>query len=96
METLKTNHYTIIDTWREEAKQLEKVLITNGVALPPSLQERPVAIIEDVSPCAKFNDPEISATLAGDLATGLVTCSQVMGISTRILLMYGQFHTAKA
>ncbi|WP_427108202.1 DUF3231 family protein [Lysinibacillus xylanilyticus] len=88
----------IIDTCREEAKQLEKVLKTNGVALPPAPPERPVARIEDIPPGAKFNDPEISAALTGDIAAGLVTCSQVMGMSTRedIGLMYGQFHTAKA
>lgn len=88
----------IVDTLKNEVKQLEKILKTNGVALPPAPPERAVARFEDIPPGAKFNDPEISAALTGDLAAGLVTCSQVMGMSTRedIALMYGQFHTSKA
>ncbi|WPK12097.1 DUF3231 family protein [Lysinibacillus louembei] len=88
----------IIDTCREEIKQLEKILKTNGVALPPAPPERPVARLEDIPPGAKFNDQEISAALSVDITGGLVACSQAMGTSTRedIALMYGQFHTAKA
>ncbi|MFJ7953525.1 DUF3231 family protein [Lysinibacillus sp. NPDC096418] len=83
---------------KEEAKQLEEILKTNGIALPPAPPERPDARPEDIPPGAKFNDPEISAALSLDAAAGLVACSQAMGMSIRedIGLMYGQFHTAKA
>ncbi|KOS68329.1 membrane protein [Lysinibacillus contaminans] len=83
---------------KEEAKQLEEILKTNGIALPPAPPERPDARLEDIPPGAKFNDPEISAALSLDAAAGLVACSQAMGMSIRedIGLMYGQFHTAKA
>ncbi|MBD8521431.1 DUF3231 family protein [Lysinibacillus sp. FSL R7-0073] len=97
-EDLKKIIEDIIELCRDEVKQLEKILKTNGIALPPASPERPVARMEDIPAGAKFNDPEISAALTADLAAGLVACSQGMGISTRedIALMYGQFHTAKA
>lgn len=83
---------------KEENKQLEEVLKTNGIALPPAPPERPEARLEDIPAGAKFNDPEISAALSLDAAAGLVACSQAMGMSIRedIGLMYGQFHTNKA
>ena len=64
----------------------------------PAPPERPEARSEDIPPGAKLNDPEISATLSLDIAAGLVTCRQAMGMSIReeIALIYGQFHTAKA
>ncbi|KAB0442710.1 DUF3231 family protein [Lysinibacillus fusiformis] len=88
----------IIELCRDEVKELEKILKTNGIGLPPAPPERPVARMEDIPPGAKFSDPEISAALSVDLAAGLVACSQAMGTSTRedIALMYGQFHAAKA
>ena len=66
--------------------------------LPPAPPERPEARIEDIPPGARFNDPEISASLSIDVAAGLVACSQAMGMSTRedVGLMYGQFHISKA
>lgn len=83
---------------KEENKQLEEILKTNGIALPPAPPERPEARLEDIPAGAKFNDPEISAALSMDAAAGLVACSQAMGMSIRedIGLMYGQFHTNKA
>lgn len=83
---------------REEVRQLERILKTNGVALPPAPPERPEARLENIPPGARFNDPEISAALSMDAAAGLVACSQAMGISTRedIGMMYAQFHAAKA
>ncbi len=88
----------IIQVLRDEVKQLEKILKTNGVGLPPAPPERPVARLEDIPPGARVNDPEISAALSADLAAGLVACSQAMGMSTRedIAMMYGQFHMSKA
>lgn len=83
---------------KEENKQLEEILKTNGIALPPAPPERAEARLEDIPPGAKFNDPEISAALSLDTAAGLVACSQAMGMTIRedIGLMYGQFHNAKA
>ncbi|MFJ8235374.1 DUF3231 family protein [Ureibacillus sp. NPDC094379] len=97
-EDLKKLIEEAIDLCREEVKQFEKILKTNGVALPPAPPERPVARLEDIPPGAKFNDNEISAMLSGDTSAGLVACSSAMGSSTRedIAAMYGQFHIAKA
>lgn len=87
-----------IHCMKDENKQLEKILKANGIALPPSWPERAVARLEDIPPGARFNDPEISASLSGNVAAGLVACSQAMGMSTRedIATMYGQFHMSKA
>ena len=82
----------------EENKQLKEILKLNGVGLPPAPPERPNARLEDIPVGARYNDPEISAMIAGNLAKGLVACSTAMGLCTRedIAYMYGQFHMAKA
>ncbi|BDH62456.1 hypothetical protein MTP04_25860 [Lysinibacillus sp. PLM2] len=82
----------------EENKQVKNVLKINGVGLPPAPPERPNARIEDIPVGAKYMDPEISAILSSNIASGLISCSTTMGLSTRedIALMYGQFHMAKA
>lgn len=82
----------------EENKQLTEILKVNGVGLPPAPPERPNARLEDIPVGAKYNDPEISAIVSGNVAAGLVACSTAIGKSTRedIATMYGQFHMAKA
>ncbi|WP_232718594.1 DUF3231 family protein [Bacillus sp. FJAT-45037] len=81
-----------------ENKQLQELLKTNGIGLPPAPADRPDAKLEDIPVGARFTDPEIGATLSKDTAAGLVACSQAIGQSIRedIGMMYGQFHTAKA
>lgn len=83
---------------KQEIEQIEKVLKVNGIGLPPTPPERPTATLEEIPVGARFNDPEIAATVSANLATGLVTCSQIMGQSIRedIGAMFGQFHMAKA
>jgi hypothetical protein len=82
----------------QEVKQLEELLKANGVGLPPSPPERPNACIEDIPVGARFQDPEIAASISKDIAGGLVACSQVIGQSIRedIAMMFGQFHVQKA
>lgn len=86
-----------IQCCREENEQLETLLKVNGIALPPAPPERPNANLEDIPAGAKFNDPEICAMLAADTATGLMACSQALGMSIRedIAMMYAQFHMKK-
>jgi hypothetical protein len=83
---------------KQEISQTEELLKANGVGLPPSPPERPVADLESIPVGARFMDPEISAGVSMDIAAGLVTCSQIMGQSIRedIGMMFGQFHVAKA
>ncbi|MDI2588598.1 DUF3231 family protein [Psychrobacillus sp. NEAU-3TGS] len=87
-----------IQCMKDENKQIEGILKTDGIGLPPSPPERPLANLEDIPVGARFNDPEISAALSIDSAAGLVACSQAMGQCIRedIALMYGQFHLNKA
>jgi hypothetical protein len=83
---------------KEEIKQVENLLKINGIALPPSPPEKPVANTESIPAGARVTDPEISARVSMDIAQGLVACSQVIGQSIRedIAMMFGQFHTTKA
>jgi hypothetical protein len=87
-----------IQQCQQEIKQIEELLKANGVGLPPSPPERPKACLEDIPVGARFQDPEIAATLTKDISTGLVACSQIIGQSIRedIGMMFGQFHIQKA
>lgn len=97
-EDLKRIMEELIRDIRDELKQLEKLLKTHGIGLPPAPPERPIARPEDIPVGARFNDQEIAAALSVDTAAGLVACSQAIGISSRedIAIMYGQFHMSKA
>ena len=83
---------------KPEIEQVEKLLKANGVALPPSAPEKPIANLESIPAGARFTDQEISASLTRDIAVGLTACSQVIGQCIRedIALMFGQFHMTKA
>lgn len=87
-----------IQQCEQERKQIEELLKANGVGLPPTPPERPEACLEDIPVGARFPDNEIAAKLSGDLASGLVACSAIIGQSIRedIALMFGQFHVQKA
>jgi hypothetical protein len=64
---------------KQEHDQLESLLKENNVGLPPSPPERPKANLEDIPVGARFQDPEISASVSIDINAGLVACSQLMG-----------------
>lgn len=83
---------------KQEIEQIENLLKANNTGLPPSPPERPTASLESIPVGARFNDPEIAASVSKDIATGLVTCSQIMGQSIRedIGMMFGQFHMTQA
>lgn len=83
---------------KQEIEQTEDLLKVNGVLPPPTPPERPVVDLENIPAGARFADPEISASVSKDIATGLVTCSQIIGQSIRedVAMMFGQFHLAKA
>lgn len=87
-----------IEAAQAEVKQVSEILMANGVALPPAAPEPPAVELNDIPVGARFPDADVAATAAAGLATGLVTCSQIMGQSIRedIAMMFGQFHTAKA
>lgn len=97
-EDLKKMLVEAVEGIKSENKQLEELLKENGIALPPSPPDRPVAQLEKIPVGARVNDPEISAVMSMDVAKGLVACSQIMGQSIRedIAMMFGQFHMSKA
>lgn len=88
----------VIQNTKQEIEDIEEVLKANGVALPPSPPERPLADLEDIPAGAKFNDKEISAMVSAVLVQGLVACSTIIGQSLRedIAMLFGQFHMTKA
>lgn len=87
-----------IQGMKNENQQLQELLKTNGIGLPPAPPDRPNANLEEIPVGARFTDPEISASVSKDVAAALVACSQIMGQCIRedIAMMYGQFHLAKA
>jgi hypothetical protein len=87
-----------IELGQEQKKQIEEYLKENGLGLPPAAPEPPEACLEDIPVGARIPDPAIAATLAADIAAGLVACSAVIGKSIRedVAMMYGQFHLQKA
>lgn len=82
---------------QEEIKQIEILLKDNGIGLPPTPPERPKAHLENIPTGARFQDPEIAASLSMKIAAGLVSCSTIMGQAIRedIAMMFGQFHVQK-
>lgn len=88
----------MVSNMQQAIDQVETLLKANGIGLPPSPPERPIANLESIPVGARFADPEIAASVSRDIAIGLVSCSQVIGQSIRedIAMMFGQFHTAKA
>lgn len=86
-----------IEGLKNEAKQLEELLKANGIALPPALPDRPSVKLEDIPVGAKYSDPEMGASIAKDVAIGVVACSQAMVQCIRedIAMMYAQFNMAK-
>lgn len=83
---------------KQEAESVEEILKINGIAIPPSPPERSLADLEDIPSGARFNDPEISATVSANIAKGLVACSTMIGQCLRedIAMLFGQFHMNKA
>lgn len=95
---LKKHIEEAIEGLKNENQQILDILKANEIGLPPTPPDRPNANLENIPVGARFTDPEISASISKDVATGLVACSQVMGQCIRedIAMMYGQFHLAKA
>lgn len=83
---------------RSEATEVGKLLIANGIAVPPTLPERPSASLDDIPVGVRFMDPEISGAVSMNVGQGLVSCSQVMGQCLRedIAVMFGKFHMERA
>jgi hypothetical protein len=62
------------------------------------LPDKPEAKLEEIPMGARFTDQEIAATLAHDMAVGLMKCSSMIGISIRedIGALFMKYHAAKA
>lgn len=76
---LKREIQDLMRTMQDETKQLSKLLKENGVALPPTTPERPLANAEDIPVGGRLLDPEIASTVGMNLGQGMVSCSMVMG-----------------
>lgn len=96
-EDLKKLIEEAIAIGQAEAAALDQVLKENGVGLPPAPPERPKANIEDIPAGARFQDPEIAASISRDIGMGLTSASMAMSQCIRedIAMLFGQFHAAK-
>lgn len=95
---LKSFLEDITRSMKQEVEQLDELLKVNGIGLPPTPPDRPVANLESIPAGARLNDPEIATGVSRDIAAGLLTCSQIMAQSIRedIGMLFGQYHVAKA
>ncbi|RFU63266.1 DUF3231 family protein [Bacillus sp. V59.32b] len=82
---------------KQEEQQVEAILKESGIRLPPAPPDRPNVELQDIPAGARFNDPEIAAMVAKEIAAGMVLSSSIMGLSIRedIAEMYGEFHVQK-
>lgn len=87
----------LLDQAKLEIKELDKILVDNGIPPIPALPERPSVKLEDIPVGARFTDPEISAKIAADTSLGLVACSQAMGqvIREDIGALFAKYHITK-
>jgi hypothetical protein len=87
----------LIDQAKLEIKELDQLLISNGIEPAPIAADRPTVKLEDIPVGARFTDPEIAASISADTAAGIVACSQAMSQSIRedIGALYAKYHLAK-
>jgi hypothetical protein len=87
----------LIDQAKLEIKELDTILIDNGIAATPVMPERSPVKLEDIPVGARFTDLEIAAKIAAETSIGLVACSQVMGQSIRedIGALFAKYHITK-
>ena len=87
----------LIDQCKMEIKELDNILLDNGIPPSPMLPERPETKYEDISPGARFSDMEIAAKIAIENSAGLVACSTAMGLSIRedIGALFAKYHGIK-
>ncbi|OCA81519.1 hypothetical protein A8F94_21830 [Bacillus sp. FJAT-27225] len=86
-----------IATCKEHEKRIEEILKENGVALPPTPPERPLADLEQIPPGARLMDNEIAMASSADIAAGLVMVSGMIGNCIRedIAMLFGEIHASK-
>ncbi|XID94587.1 DUF3231 family protein [Paenibacillaceae bacterium WGS1546] len=87
-----------IDQAKSEIKELDRLLIDNGITPAPKLAEKPSVKQEDIPAGARFADQEIAAALSVDVAGGLVACSAAMSKCIRedVAALYAKYHAEKA
>ncbi|WP_106768879.1 DUF3231 family protein [Paenibacillus faecalis] len=97
-EDLKKILHALLDQAMLEVKELDEVLVDNGITPAPVLPERPEVKPEDIPAGARFTDPEIAAKIAMETAASLVACSQAMGQSIRedIGALFAKYHLTMA
>lgn len=80
-----------------EARQLEELLIEHQIQVPPSPPARAKASIDQIPDGARFQDPEIIASMAASTGTAMTADSQMIAQCIRedVGLMFAQFHTEK-
>ncbi|WP_227397091.1 DUF3231 family protein [Jeotgalibacillus aurantiacus] len=80
-----------------ESRQLEELLIENQIQVPPAPPARAKANLDQIPAGARFQDPEIAASLTMSTGAGITAASQMITQCVRedIGLLFEQFHTQK-
>jgi hypothetical protein len=88
----------IINQAELEVSECDSILISNGIVPSPALPDRPETKLEDIPVGVKFSDQELASALWASNSAGLVLCSQLMSISTRVDVgaLFGKYHATKA
>jgi len=86
-----------IDQAKSEIKELDRLLVDNGITPAHEMAEKPSVELEDIPEGARFADQEIAVALGVNLAGGLGACSAAMSICIRedIAALYLKYHTEK-
>jgi len=84
----------IENTIRPEILSLDNLIKDNGIVPPPAPQERPKVNGDQIPVGARFTDLEIATCVSHDIATAMVECSQIIGLSYRedIAMLFAKHH----
>jgi hypothetical protein len=96
-EDLKSLLGELIGQLKKEIKELDHLLLDNGIPPAPMPPERPEAKLEDIPAGARFTDMEVAAKIAMENSAGLVACSTAMGLSIRedVGALFAKYHGIK-
>ncbi len=85
-----------LDQANLEMRELDELLLDNGITPAPELPSRPMVNLEDIPIGARFADPEIANALAANNAISLVACSQAMGMCIRedVGALFAKYHAS--
>ena len=79
---------------KPEIKDLEEILLDNGIEIPPSAKKHPRINAETIPPGGRFSDKEIANCIANDLKQAMTSSSMVISLSTneKLAMFFAKHH----